>query len=131
MPPQEVALRAAYRLHVEMGWRDTSNVSSHRAYHLWDLHAILPAGGRPPPVFKVNRLTRNLEPQDSILAVYTDGSKGMKLDADLSTAAHKAKRAQRFAEGGSRDRRDQPRSKPLNIMASINNQLLQGRFSGS
>ena len=62
---------------------------------------------------------------------YTDGSKGMKLDADLSTAAHKAKRAQRFAEGGSRDRRDQPRSKPLNIMASINNQLLQGRFSGS
>ena len=74
---QEVALHAAYCLHVEMGWRDTTNVTSHRAHHLRDLQAILPPpGNRPPsPVFKVNRLTRNLEPQDSILAVYTDGSK--------------------------------------------------------
>ena len=47
---QEVALRAAYRLHVEMGWRDTTNVTSHRAHHLRDLHTILPTGSRPPPL---------------------------------------------------------------------------------
>ena len=54
---------------------------------------------------------------------YTDGGKKMTLDADLSTREHKAKRAQRFAE---RQQQQQPRTKPLNIMASINNQLLQG-----
>ena len=47
---QELALRAAYRLHVSQGWKDGGDVRVHRDFHLHDLKTILPppATAHPP-----------------------------------------------------------------------------------
>ena len=39
---QELALRAAHRLHLSQGWKDEGDVRAHRDFHLHDLKAILP-----------------------------------------------------------------------------------------
>ena len=55
---------------------------------------------------------------------YTDGSGRMTLDKDLATQERKQKRAARF----NREKGAPKKSAPLNLMASLNNQLLGDAF---
>ena len=79
-------------------------------------------GGQKRALFTAKNKGKSDEDQPYF---YTDGGKKMTLDADLATRERKQKRAQRFESD------IKPRSKPLNIMSSINNQLLSDDFEES